>query len=79
MAWTHNGDRTKEMAPSAVPLHIRSPTQGDDWLHEPKWDGFRFQVIKDGVSVCLYSPPPRPRASTSRASWRQFPFVAERD
>jgi hypothetical protein len=20
------------------------PPQGDDWLHEPTWDGFRFQV-----------------------------------
>jgi bifunctional non-homologous end joining protein LigD len=24
-------------------------------LHEPKWDGFRFQVIKDGSNVRLYS------------------------
>ena len=28
---------------------------GDDWLHEPKWDGFRFQIIKDGGTVRLYS------------------------
>ena len=31
------------------------PPKGDDWLHEPKWDGFRFQVIKDGSEVRLYS------------------------
>jgi bifunctional non-homologous end joining protein LigD len=31
------------------------PPKGDDWLHEPKWDGFRFQVIKDGSDVRLYS------------------------
>jgi hypothetical protein len=24
-------------------------------LHEPKWDGFRFQVIKDGSDVRLSS------------------------
>ena len=39
------------LTPSAA---VRPP-QGDDWLHEPKWDGFRFQVIKDGSSVRLYS------------------------
>ena len=31
------------------------PPQGEDWLHEPKWDGFRFQIIKDGSDVRLYS------------------------
>jgi hypothetical protein len=31
------------------------PPKGDDWLHEPKWDGFRFQVIKDGSDVRLFS------------------------
>jgi hypothetical protein len=25
------------------------------WYHEPKWDGFRFQIIKDGSDVRLYS------------------------
>ena len=24
-------------------------------MHEPKWDGFRFQVIKDGPGVRMYS------------------------
>jgi ATP-dependent DNA ligase len=27
--------------------------QGRHWLHEPKWDGFRFPVIKDGSDVWL--------------------------
>jgi hypothetical protein len=31
------------------------PPKGLDWLHEPKWDGFRFQVIKEGSHVRLYS------------------------
>jgi bifunctional non-homologous end joining protein LigD len=31
------------------------PPKGDDWLHEPTWDGFRFQVIKDGTRIRLYS------------------------
>jgi len=37
--------------PPAVPIRIRSPPKGDDWLPEPKWEGFRFQVIKDGAGV----------------------------
>ena len=41
----------RPLSPSAA---VRPP-QGDDWLHEPKWDGFRFQVIKDGGRVRFYS------------------------
>jgi len=41
----------RPLSPSAS---VRPP-QGDDWLHEPKWDGFRFQVIKDGARVRFYS------------------------
>ena len=41
----------RPLSPSAA---VRPP-KGDDWLHEPKWDGFRFQIIKDGNQVRLYS------------------------
>ena len=41
----------RPLSPSAA---VRPP-KGDDWLHEPKWDGFRFQIIKDGSQVRLYS------------------------
>jgi bifunctional non-homologous end joining protein LigD len=41
----------RPLSPSAA---VRPPT-GDDWLHEPKWDGFRFQIIKDGSRVRFYS------------------------
>jgi ATP-dependent DNA ligase len=41
----------RPLSPSAA---VRPP-KGDDWLHEPKWDGFRFQVMKDGSEVRLYS------------------------
>jgi hypothetical protein len=30
------------------------PPQGDDWSHKPKWVGFSFQVIKDGVRIRFY-------------------------
>jgi ATP-dependent DNA ligase len=35
-----------------LPVRSRPSTEGDDWLHEPKWDGFRFQIIKDGSAEC---------------------------
>ena len=41
----------RPLSPSAA---VRPP-RGDDWLHEPKWDGFRFQIIKDGGKVRFYS------------------------
>ena len=41
----------RPLSPSAA-VH---PPKGDDWLHEPKWDGFRFQIIKDGGKVRFYS------------------------
>lgn len=41
----------RPLSPSAAVL----PPKGDDWLHEPKWDGFRFQIIKDGSQVRFYS------------------------
>ena len=40
--------------PSSIAVDVGS-LAGDDWLHEPKWDGFRFQIIKDGGTVRLYS------------------------
>jgi bifunctional non-homologous end joining protein LigD len=41
----------RPLSPSSA---VHPPT-GDDWLHEPKWDGFRFQIIKDGSRVRFYS------------------------
>jgi ATP-dependent DNA ligase len=41
----------RSLSPSAAARSSR----GNDWLHEPKWGGFRFQIIKDGSDVRLYS------------------------
>jgi bifunctional non-homologous end joining protein LigD len=41
----------RPLAPSAS-VH---PPQGDDWIFEPKWDGFRFQCIKDAAGIRFYS------------------------
>ena len=41
--------------PPTLSVQADRPPKGDDWLHEPKWDGFRFQIVKDGSDVRLYS------------------------
>ena len=38
-----------------IPSTAKAPPGGDAWLHEPKWDGYRFQIIKNGRDVRLYS------------------------
>ena len=43
---------------------------GENWLYEPKWDGFRCLIFKDGSRVDLQSKSGRPLT-------RYFPEVAE--
>lgn len=38
-----------------VPSTAKSIPRGDAWLHEPKLDGYRLQVVKSGRTVRLYS------------------------
>jgi ATP-dependent DNA ligase len=40
----------------------RSIPAGDDWLFEPKWDGFRCIVFRDGDEIELFSRKLRPLA-----------------
>jgi ATP-dependent DNA ligase len=44
---------------------------GDDWQYEPKWDGFRALVFRDGEDVTIQSKSGQPIE-------RFFPEVAER-
>src|SRR3954468_16342688 len=48
----------------------RSLPDGDDWLFEPKWDGFRCIVFRDGDTVELGSRNERPLT-------RYFPDVVD--
>ena len=45
---------------------------GDGWLYEPKWDGFRCIVFRDGDEVELASRNERPFT-------RYFPELLEPD
>ena len=38
-----------------IPTAAKAIPQGDAWLHEPKLDGYRFQIVKHGRAVRLYS------------------------
>ena len=40
----------------------RSIPSGDDWLFEPKWDGFRCMVFRDGDRLELFSRKLKPLA-----------------
>jgi len=37
------------------PVTAKTVPAGDDWLHEPKLDGYRLQVAKQGRTIRLYS------------------------
>ena len=40
--------------PPQLPTNAKAPPDGPEWIHEPKWDGYRFQVIKNGriIRIC---------------------------
>ena len=38
-----------------IPAEVARPPQGEDWIHEPKFDGYRFQIVKNGREVRLFS------------------------
>jgi bifunctional non-homologous end joining protein LigD len=37
------------------PIRATRPPAGEAWLHEPKLDGYRLQIVKEGRQVRLYS------------------------
>jgi bifunctional non-homologous end joining protein LigD len=38
-----------------IPTIAKAVPRGDAWLHEPKLDGYRFQIVKDGPALRLHS------------------------
>ncbi|MCA0025455.1 MULTISPECIES: ATP-dependent DNA ligase [unclassified Mesorhizobium] len=46
------GERLKFIPPMEPEL-VDTPPEGDDWLHEVKFDGYRTQVIKDAGGIRL--------------------------
>ena len=52
-----------------IPTTAKAIPRGDDWLHEPKLDGYRFQIVKDGRALRLYSRS----GTTGPSAWRAWP------
>lgn len=48
--------------PMLAKLARKIPAGGDEWLFEPKWDGFRCIVFRDGDRIELYSRKLKPLA-----------------
>ena len=38
-----------------MPTLVEKPPEGDDWIHEVKFDGYRSQTIIDETGVRIYS------------------------
>jgi ATP-dependent DNA ligase len=54
---------TLPLSPPVLPQLAKSAKElpsGDDWVYEPKWDGFRTIVFKDGDDVHLQSRNGKP-------------------
>src|SRR3954466_6734358 len=56
-------------APMEAKLVDELPT-GEEWQYEPKWDGFRCMVFRDGAKIDLMSKAGKPLA-------RYFPELIE--
>lgn len=64
---------TLPIEPPLPPMEARTADalpEGDGWQYEPKWDGFRCLVFRDGAEVQLQSKSCKPLA-------RYFPEVVE--
>ena len=62
--------KIKPPVPPMEAKAVESLPEGEGWQYEPKWDGFRCLVFRDGDAVELQSKSEKPLA-------RYFPEVAE--
>src|SRR3954467_9789447 len=56
--------------PPMEALSVDEIPKGDDWQYEPKWDGFRCLIFRDGDSIELQSKSGQPLT-------RYFPEIVE--
>lgn len=56
--------------PPMEALSVEGIPKGDEWQYEPKWDGFRCLIFRDGAKIELQSKSGQPLA-------RYFPDIVE--
>jgi ATP-dependent DNA ligase len=64
---------TRQLPSSIEPMEARSVDvlpEGDQWIYEPKWDGFRCLIRRDGSSTTL-------RSKSGEDLTRYFPELVE--
>ncbi|TIL84006.1 MAG: hypothetical protein E5Y73_35285, partial [Mesorhizobium sp.] len=44
-----------EFIPPMMPTLVAKPPQGDDWMHEAKFDGYRSQIIIDAGGARIFT------------------------
>ena len=51
------GARGLAFIPPLLPTLVEKPPEGDGWLHEVKFDGYRSQIVRDaeGVRIDLWA------------------------
>ncbi len=55
--------RVLPVPPPLLPMlakRVSGIPEGDDWIFEPKWDGFRALVFKDGAEITIQSRDEKP-------------------
>lgn len=41
--------------PPLMPTLVEKPPEGDDWIHEVKFDGYRSQIVRDAEGVRIFT------------------------
>jgi hypothetical protein len=58
------------LIPPCLPTLVKKPPSGSDWLHEVKWDGYRFVCYLQGRKVRMMTRNALDWSSNSRPSLR---------
>ena len=49
------GDARLSFVPPLLPTLVEKPPEGDGWIHEVKFDGYRSQILRDAEGVRIFT------------------------
>lgn len=61
-----------------VPTLVEKPPEGDGWIHEVKFDGYRSQIVRDAEGVRIFTLRGLDWTSKYRDSLKQQPSLRSR-